>query len=186
MLYKRIRSRKLVIAYVCFTGTLVPSLWQGCKEETLVVDERNASFPIGIAAPVFKGFDNSDALVNCSETEIKTYGKFINNCTATDIELGTISSCIYNISVIASGCSPFESDPYSRVSCSEDRNATNDQYHPVGDVCEYICQLGYVIPRSRVDWAVKECLSNGSWSNDNFHLCQSRFHNLQRHSFKGE
>ncbi|XP_042143054.1 uncharacterized protein LOC8038470 isoform X1 [Ixodes scapularis] len=150
----------------------VPQLSEGCRDDTLLVHSRNVSFPIPIAAPVFKGFNDSNAMVHCSMAELSDYGTHTNNCTATDTELGTVSWCTHNITVIASGCPSFDSDPYSRVSCSEDRNATEDMLHPVGDVCEYICELGYVIPRSRQDWAAKECMPNGAWSNDNFHLCQ--------------
>ncbi|CAN8023997.1 unnamed protein product, partial [Ixodes persulcatus] len=157
----------------CVAEMEVPQLSEGCRDDTLLVHSRNVSFPIAIAAPVFKGFNDSNAMVHCSMAELSDYGTYTNNCTATDTELGTVSWCTYNITVTASGCPSFDSDPYSRVSCSEDRNATEDMLHPVGDVCEYICELGYVIPRSRQDWAAKECMPNGAWSNDNFHLCQS-------------
>lgn len=152
-----------------------PQLSQGCKDEVVVVDGRNVSFPVVVEAPTFEAFNGTNAVVNCTATQVTTYGTHIIVCDAVDSELQSTSSCTYNVTALASGCAPLQSDPYSRVSCSADRNVTEGQLHPVGDVCEYICQQhGYVIPQSKVDSALKECLSNGSWSNDDFNLCQKQ------------
>nr|XP_037282571.1 sushi, von Willebrand factor type A, EGF and pentraxin domain-containing protein 1-like isoform X2 [Rhipicephalus microplus] len=152
-----------------------PQLSQGCKHEVVVVDGRNVSFPVVAEAPMFEAFNGTNAVVNCSATQVMTYGTHIIVCDAFDSELLSMSSCTYNLTVVASGCPPLQSDPYSRVSCSVDHNVTEGQLHPVGDVCEYICQEhGYVIPQSKVDSAVKECMPNGSWSNDDFNLCQKQ------------
>ncbi|XP_075532721.1 uncharacterized protein LOC142565968 isoform X2 [Dermacentor variabilis] len=152
-----------------------PQLSQGCKDEVVVVDGRNVSFPVTLEAPTFKAFNGTNAAVRCTATHVTTYGTHVIVCDAVDTELQSTSSCTYNVTALASGCPPLQSDPYSRVSCSADRNVTEGHLHPVGDVCEYICQLhGYVIPQSKVDSALKECLPNGSWSNDDFHLCQKQ------------
>ncbi|XP_050049706.1 sushi, von Willebrand factor type A, EGF and pentraxin domain-containing protein 1-like isoform X5 [Dermacentor andersoni] len=152
-----------------------PQLSQGCKDEVVVVDGRNVSFPVAVEAPTFKAFNGTNAAVRCTATHVTTYGTHVIVCDAVDTELQSTSSCTYNVTALASGCPPLQSDPYSRVSCSADRNVTEGHLHPVGDVCEYICQLhGYVIPQSKVDSALKECLPNGSWSNDDFHLCQKQ------------
>uniref|UniRef100_A0A131YB83 Sushi von willebrand factor type a protein n=1 Tax=Rhipicephalus appendiculatus TaxID=34631 RepID=A0A131YB83_RHIAP len=152
-----------------------PQLSQGCKDEVVVVDGRNVSFPVIVEAPTFEAFNGTNAVVNCTATQVTTYGTHIIACDAVDSELRSTSSCTFNVTALASGCAPLQSDPYSRVSCSADRNVTEGQLHPVGDVCEYICQQhGYVIPQSKVDSALKECLPNGSWSNDDFNLCQKQ------------
>uniref|UniRef100_L7MB65 Putative sushi von willebrand factor type a protein n=1 Tax=Rhipicephalus pulchellus TaxID=72859 RepID=L7MB65_RHIPC len=152
-----------------------PQLSQGCKDEVVVVDGRNVSFPVIVEAPTFEAFNGTNAVVNCTATQVTTYGTHIIACDAVDSELRSGSSCTYNVTALASGCAALQSDPYSRVSCSADPNVTEGQLHPVGDVCEYICQQhGYVIPRSKVDSALKECLPNGSWSNDDFNLCQKK------------
>lgn len=152
-----------------------PQLSQGCKDEVVVVDGHNVSFPVIVEAPTFKAFNDTNAAVRCTATHVTTYGTHIIVCDAVDSELQSTSSCTYKVTALASGCAPLQSDPYSRVSCSTDRNVTEGQLHPVGDVCEYICQQhGYVIPQSKVDSALKECLPNGSWSNDDFHLCQKQ------------
>ncbi|XP_065305166.1 sushi, von Willebrand factor type A, EGF and pentraxin domain-containing protein 1-like isoform X5 [Dermacentor albipictus] len=152
-----------------------PQLSQGCKDEVVVVDGHNVSFPVTIEAPTFKAFNGTNAAVRCTATHVTTYGTHVIVCDAVDTELQSTSSCTYNVTALASGCPPLQSDPYSRVSCSADRNVTEGHLHPVGDVCEYICQRhGYVIPQSKVDSAVKECLPNGSWSNDDFDLCEEQ------------
>ncbi|XP_077501735.1 uncharacterized protein LOC144112799 isoform X2 [Amblyomma americanum] len=152
-----------------------PQLSQGCRDEVVVVDGHNVSFPVALEAPTFGAFNGTDATVNCSATEVAAYGTHVISCDAFDSELGTNSSCAFNVTALAPGCAPFQSDPYSRVSCSADRNATGGRLHPVGDVCEYICQQAeYVIPQSKLDSAVKECRPDGSWSDEDFHLCEKQ------------
>ncbi|CAN8023998.1 unnamed protein product, partial [Ixodes persulcatus] len=76
-----------------------PQLSRGCEDYTVVVDNLTVSFPVPVSMPVFKAFNDTEAAVNCSLPQVIAYGTHVSNCTATDAELGTVSSCTFSVIV---------------------------------------------------------------------------------------
>ncbi|XP_064465640.1 uncharacterized protein LOC135377262 [Ornithodoros turicata] len=149
----------------CASKKGFPKLTSGCRTEVILA----STMPVLLPAPLYEGF-NIRPSVECTIARVESFGFYVNQCRATDLELGTSATCTYNVTVVAPGCPAIKGDPFSQVRCS---NGGKD-LQPVGTICEYICQLGYVIPKSKQEWAVKECFANGSWSNNYFSLCERR------------
>lgn len=74
-----------------------PQLSQGCRDKKVVVGDSYASFPVAVEAPTFAAFNGANAVVNCSAWEVTLYGTFNIVCKAVDVELGTNSTCTFNI-----------------------------------------------------------------------------------------
>ncbi|GFT86622.1 uridine 5'-monophosphate synthase [Nephila pilipes] len=136
-----------------------------CISQTLFL-KNSASTKIKL--PRFKSsLKGSKVRVKCILNGTLPAGHYINNCEAVDKQLGLKSSCTYNITIQATGC--LELPVVSQFpKCS---NTKNGEYYPIGTLCNYTCEDGYVIPTNLLPDSVKVCTEHELWNNSVIPTC---------------
>ncbi|XP_076308644.1 sushi, von Willebrand factor type A, EGF and pentraxin domain-containing protein 1-like [Tachypleus tridentatus] len=134
-----------------------------CVDRTLVAEKGVAR----VKKPRFVAGDGRDLDVECTlEGELEP-GEYINTCEATDLELHTKGKCRYTISVKRTECLPPPDILHGYTQCSY-----GNKKYPVGTMCMYSCQDGYVIPTSQLPTSISQCLSDGRWNTTEVPSCK--------------
>ncbi|GFR13699.1 uridine 5'-monophosphate synthase [Trichonephila clavata] len=147
--------------------SIPPKLKRGsCISQTLILKNSTSA---KIKLPRFKSsLKGSKVKVKCTLNGTLPVGQYINKCEAIDKQLGLKSFCFFNIAVQAIGCPelPVVSPLFSKCS-----SIKNGEYFPIGTLCNYTCEDGYVIPTSLLSNSVKLCTAHEQWNSSVVPIC---------------
>ncbi|CAL1270057.1 unnamed protein product [Larinioides sclopetarius] len=178
-------SVKICIAHEEWNNSLIPTcnyqsspvaVDDSCINRSTVIEDIS-TFQIPI--PKFKS-SSGEVEVNCEPQNITEYGIYSINCTAFDPELRTQSQCIFEMEILKvneitepsskeiSGCPQLPIIPSASLACTE---AKSGELFPIGTVCSYNCDDGYVFPTSTLKHAEKYCIDHDGWESTVTPVC---------------
>lgn len=137
-----------------------------CQDQTLTV-ENGFGY---VKKPRFKAVDGTELEVECTVIGQLEPGEYENYCEATDPELRVSTRCSYRITIQASKCDAPPEINHGFVACESSELSSL----LVGTVCNYVCEEGYVIPTSQLQYDSLTCLLDLSWNSSQVPECRKR------------
>ncbi|XP_076313154.1 uncharacterized protein LOC143226281 isoform X2 [Tachypleus tridentatus] len=139
---------------------------EDCQDQTLTV-ENGFGY---VKKPRFKAVDGTELEVECTVIGQLEPGEYENYCEATDPELRVSTRCSYRITIKASKCDAPPEINHGFVTCESSELSSL----LVGTVCNYVCEEGYVIPTSQLQYDSLTCLLDLSWNSSQVPECRKR------------
>ncbi|GIX82061.1 uncharacterized protein CEXT_100391 [Caerostris extrusa] len=142
-----------------------------CLNESAVVADLETFF---IPNPTFKSSTGQVIEAECEPQNLTEYGLYSINCTAFDSELKIHNSCSFEFELLEEnvltelpreeilGCLALPTIEFGSINCSVSKS---DQLFPIGTTCNYVCENGYIIPTSSLEFSEKMCIGDKKWRN---------------------